>query len=405
MVLAAIVFLCAGCGFNGLNSMTVPGAQGTDRGSYHLTAIIPDAAGLVQNAPVLLDDATVGSVGTMKVDHWKARITVRLNGGTRIPEGSHVMVGMTSVLGSMNLQIVQPAQPNGRYLAAGATIPFTKCPEQRNIQTDPGTPQVPDVNVAQQVSQCTYPSTEQALSSLSVILNGGGLAQAGDIVHELDATLGGREALIAELIPRLNTLVSDLNSQRDNIIDAMTGLDRLSAILADNKTTVANALADGPKILKVLVDQRPQFVAALDALGKLSATTDDILDANSGDIKTITANLVPVLDQLQRSGPSLTNSLDILLTFPFSEKVIPQIVRGDYVNAAINLDLTQGRLQRGVLAEVGGGSTFYGPEGVLGKPAGAAAHGVDPFTAPLDPKQGSGPALQTPGSGTRGVGG
>ena len=47
-------------------------------------------------------------------------------------------------------------------------------------------PPEPDINSAQQVPGCSYPTTEQVLSSLSVVLNGGGLSQFGDVVHEME---------------------------------------------------------------------------------------------------------------------------------------------------------------------------------------------------------------------------
>ena len=41
---------------------------------------------LVNNAPVLLDDSTVGSVGEMKVaDDWNAALTIWLNRGVKVP--------------------------------------------------------------------------------------------------------------------------------------------------------------------------------------------------------------------------------------------------------------------------------------------------------------------------------
>jgi phospholipid/cholesterol/gamma-HCH transport system substrate-binding protein len=163
----------------------------------------------------------------------------------------------------------------------------------------------------------------------------------------------------------------------------MEGLDRLSERINEQSPVVERALQQGPDILKLLVDQRVHFTDALGALSTLSRTTDDILQANSEDIRVVVSNLVPVLDQLQSTGPALTQSLGILLTFPFAEKAIPQVVRGDYLNGAINLDLTFGRLERGALASVGVASRFYGPEGMFGKPAGAAGRGDNPFTGPL----------------------
>ncbi|PYE20023.1 phospholipid/cholesterol/gamma-HCH transport system substrate-binding protein [Williamsia limnetica] len=383
---AAVVssaLVVTGCSFDGLNSLPVPGAEGTGSGSYELMAMIPNAANLVQNAPVLINDATVGSVGKIEVKNWQAELTLRLNEGTQVPVGSYVMVGLTSVLGSLNLQIVQPENADRGTMAPGDQIPATSCPEQENIAPPTNTEPIPDINSAQQVAACTYPTTEQVLSSLSVVLNGGGLAQVGDIVHEMNAALAGRQDLLRDLIPRLNTLVGELNDQRENIIRAMEGLDRLTGTINKQAPVVEKALADGPKILKLLVDQRVHFTDALGALSRMSRTTDDILKANSEDIEVLTSNLVPVLDQLQSTGPSLTQSLGILLTFPFAEQAIPQVVRGDYLNAVINLDLTFGRLQRGALASVGVASQFYGPEGMFGKPAGAAGRGDNPFTGPL----------------------
>lgn len=378
---ASLALVLAGCSFDGPNSLPVPGAEGTGGGSYEITAVIPSAAGLVNNAPVLIDDATVGSIGDIEVQDWNALVTMRLNDGVIVPRGSHVMVGLTSVLGSTHLEIVQPAEPEGGRLEPGDQIPLTKCPEQSNIVTDPSVPAVPDINAAQQVSACTYPSTEQVLSSLSVVLNGGGLSQIGDIVHEMSDVFGGREEQIKELIPRLNTLVADLDAQKGNIIRATEGLDRLSRTMNEQKGTIERALADAPQILQLLVDQRQQFLDTLGSVATLSKTANDILDANSEDIVTIVEGIEPALDQLQAAGPAMTQSLNILLTFPFYEPTIRRIVKGDYVNSDLVLDLTLERLNKTMFASLG----VTGPEGVLGRPAGAAARGLNPFIAPLQP--------------------
>lgn len=378
---ASLALILAGCSFDGPNSLPVPGAEGTGGGSYEITALIPSAAGLVNNAPVLIDDATVGSIGDIEVEDWNALVTIRLNDGVIVPRGSHVMVGLTSALGSTHLEIVQPAEPEGGRLEAGDQIPLTKCPEQSNIVTDPSVPAVPDINAAQQVSACTYPSTKQVLSSLSVVLNGGGLSQIGDIVHEMSEVFGGREDQIKKLIPRLNTLVADLDAQKGNIIRATEGLDRLSRTMNEQSGTIERALDDSPQILQLLVDQRQQFLDTLGSVATLSKTANDILDANSEDIVTIVEGIEPALDQLQAAGPAMTQSLNILLTFPFYEPTIRRIVKGDYVNSDLTLDLTLERLDKSMFASLG----VTGPEGVFGRPAGAAARGLNPFIAPLQP--------------------
>ena len=381
LMVAVVTTVATACGFDGADSLPVPGAQGTGNGSWEISAVIPTAAGLTNKSPVMLNDVTVGSVGDIDVDtDWHAKLPIRLNPGVQVPRGSYVKVGMTSVLGSTHLQIVPPQQVTAGYLHAGDQIPLPSCPEQKNI-AQPSGQRVADINSAQQVPQCAFPTTEQVLSALSVVLNGGGLSQLGDVTHELSQILGGNADSIRQLVPRLDTLVSDLAGQSGHIIDAMNGLDRLSTTINQQKPTVEKALADGPDILRMLNDERDKFTGALSALSGLSRTVNDVLRANTADIKTIVANLNPTLGALAAAGPALPAATKILFTFPFLEETIPQIVKGDYVNSDLVLDLTVDRLKQTILMTSG----LVGPEGVTGQPAGAAKRGLDPFTSPLVP--------------------
>ncbi|MFT4043052.1 MAG: MCE family protein [Gordonia sp. (in: high G+C Gram-positive bacteria)] len=386
LALIGVAVITSACGFSGVASLPMPGAQGTRDGSYEISAVIPTAAGLTNNAPVMIDDVTVGSVGDISVGpDWHAKLSIRLNPGVRVPDGSYVMVGMTSVLGSTHLSIVAPPGLSRSYLDAGATIALPSCPAQENIVATAhaalpaGTTPLADITVAQQVPQCAFPTTEQVLSSLSVVLNGGGLSELGDITHELNEIFGGNAESIRALLPRLNTLVAQLNTQTGDIISALNGLNRLTVTLNQQAPTVTKALADGPEILGLLNDERHKLVAALSSVGRLSHTANDVLTANRDDIKTIVANLRPVLAGVAAAGPAVASSTRILLTFPFLEETITKIVKGDYVNSDLVLDLTVNKLKSSILMTSG----LIGPEAVAAAPAGAAKRGLNPFTSPL----------------------
>mgnify|MGYP006999174261 CR=1 FL=1 len=92
-------------------------------------------------------------------------------------------------------------------------------------------------------------------------------------------------------------------------------------------------------------------------------------------------SLFALLANLADAGSDLPDALQILLTFPFYEPTIRRIVKGDYVNSDLVLDLTVERLSKSMFASLG----VTGPEGVFGRPAGAAARGLNPFIAPLQP--------------------
>ncbi|MFM9378663.1 MlaD family protein [Gordonia sp. VNK21] len=376
---AVLVAPLSACGVDVVSGVSSIGAAGTGQDAYSITALIPSAAGLVKNAPVMMTDATVGSVGDIKVENWKAKITLRLDKGVKVPVGSHAMIGMTSVLGSSHVAIVPPEHPDGKFVTAGGALELPDCPEQENIAVPDKDP-VPDITSSQQVDPCRYPTTEQVLSSLSVVLNGGGLSQAGSVVTELNKVFGGREDVLKDLLPRLTTFVDDLDEQTDNIIAAMNGLDRLAASINAQQPTVERALADSPQILQLMVDQRENLVNALGAVGQLSDTANQVLRKNRDDIETIVPNVRALLSQLATTGPALMNSLRVLLTFPFVQDKIDGLVRGDYVNSDLVLDLTVDRLNKTFMQ----GAGLTGPEGLLGISAGAARKTSDPFAAPFE---------------------
>ena len=375
---AALLLPVTACGGDVVSRVASVGAQGTGQGAYEITALIPSAAGLVRNGRVMMYDTTVGSIGDLQVDNWAAKVTIRLNGDVKVPEGSHAMVGMTSVLGSSHLAIIPPQETTGRTVRPGGSLSLPDCPEPGNIAQPQGKV-VPDINSAQIVDPCRFPTTEQVLSSLSVVLNGGGLSQMGEIVDELSQAFSGRQNDLETLIPRMNTLVSDLDKQTANIISATEGLDRLSSAINAQTPTVQRALASAPQILQLLIDEEQNLVTALGKVGDLSSTANEVLRANTEDLKVIAPNMRALMQQLATTGPALTNSLRILLTFPFLQESITTIVKGDYVNSDLVLDLTFDRLNQTMLQSVG----LTGPEGLLGAAAASAGQSGNPLIEPF----------------------
>lgn len=84
--------------------------------------------------------------------------------------------------------------------------------------------------------------------------------------------------------------MGELDGQRENIIAATQGLDRLASAVNDQSPTLRQALRDSPKILRLLTDQRQHFTDTLGAMATLSNTANRILKANSDDITTIVGN-------------------------------------------------------------------------------------------------------------------
>ncbi|CAM3127815.1 MCE family protein [Prescottella defluvii] len=356
--LLAATLVLSGCEWSGLNSVSLPGTQGRGDGAYEVEIQMPNVTTLTENSPVRVGDVTVGSVSKIAVQGWHALVTASLNGDVDLPANSTAKIGQTSLLGSAHLELAPPAgeAPTGR-LADGDVIPLDRAG--------------------------VFPTTEQTLSSLSVVLNGGGLAQLQDITSELNKALDGREDSVRDLLPQLDTLVGSLDRQRNEIVSAMEGINRLADTAAKQTDTISNALDGIPPALEVLVDQRQDITNAMVSLGQLSDVADRLIKESGDDFATNVRALIPTLTALANSGESLTQVLGVLLTFPFPQAGLNNVIRGDYANLGMTIDLTVPRLELNFLSGTPMGGRLSSPEGILAKDAGVAGQAQDPLRAPL----------------------
>ena len=310
-----------GCAFQGLNSLPLPGAVGRGPGAATYHVELSNVATLESNSPVLINDVVVGSVGPMKVDNWHADVEISVKPDVVVPANAVATVGQTSLLGSMHLAL-NPAlgeKPSGR-LQPGATIPLNQ--------------------------SATYPTTERTLSSLSAVLNGGGLGQIGDIIHNASVAVAGREPQIRELLTRLDNFIGVLDNQRDEIITTIQQLNRVAGTFAGQREVIDRALRDIPPALDVLIKERPTLTTALTRLGEFGDTATQLVNDAGDDLVTNLRNLDPALKALADIGPDLFSALIFATAFPYGPPFADKITKGDYINLYATFDLTYARLKR-----------------------------------------------------------
>ena len=316
-----VVLTASGCAFQGLNSLPLPGAvgRGSDANIYHVE--VANVATLESNSPVMMGDVVIGSVGKMTVHNWNADVEVSVKPDVIVPANAVATVGQTSLLGSMHLALNPPIgqQAQGR-LAPGSSVPLN--------QTS------------------TYPSTEKTLASLSAVVNGGGLGQIGDIIHNFSTALTGREEDVRDLLIRLDNFVGVLDRQRANIVAAIQDLNRLAATFAGQHDVIERVIREVPPALDVLIKERPRITTALQKLGTFGDTATQLANDSTADLVTDLKNLEPTIKALADVGPDLPTALTYATTFPYSQALLDRAVRGDYMNLFAVIDLTIPRLKR-----------------------------------------------------------
>ena len=316
---ALTVISMSGCGWQGLNSLPMPGTEGRGPGAFEVQAQLPDVTTLERNSRVRVGDVNVGTVTRIERQDWHGLITITLNGDVDLPANATVTLGQTSVFGSPHIELAAPAgvPPQGK-LHSGALIPLS--------------------------SGSNYPTTEQTLSALSLLLNGGGIGQVQEITKEFTTALAGREGDLKNLIQQIDQFIGKVQAQTGDIIDAIDSLNHLAGQFAEQKPTLDAALKTLPDALQVLKDQRSDLADALDRFGKLSALTADAVNQTKDNLIQELKDLGPVLESLANAGPALTRSLSLLSTFPWAKEVITNAFRGDYVNLTMVVDLTLSRI-------------------------------------------------------------
>lgn len=322
---AAAVVAGALTGCQGVYDLPLPGGAATGSDAYHVTVEFADVLDLVPQSAVKVNDVTVGSVDDVQLEGWHARVTLRLRPSVHLPDNAVAELRQTSLLGEKFVSLSPPTSeaPRGR-LQEGDTIPLVR--SGRN------------------------PEVEEVLSALSLVLNGGGVAQLKTINVELTRAMRGHESDIRGAIGQLDTFIGSLDAHRSEVVRAIDGLDRLSARLAAQKTQIANAVEDLGPGLKVLADQRAQLTRMLTALSDLGRVGTRVVDASRADTVANLRALQPILTQLAEAGDNLPKALEIAFTYPFPRAAVDG-VKGDFTNLRITADLDL----RTILTNLNGG--------------------------------------------------
>lgn len=323
LVVVALAAL-GGCGWRGVNSLALPGTEGRGPDAFTIQAQLPDVGTLEQNSRVQVGDVTVGNVTRIERQGWHALLTIRLNGDVDLPANTTATIGQTSLLGSLHIELAPPVTVAAEgKLTDGALIPLAR--------------------------SGSYPSTEQTLASISLLLNGGGIGQIQDISDALSAALTGRADDLRSLIEQLDVFMSDLDEQSGDIIATADSLNRLVGQAAEQRPVLDKALDTLPKALDVLKDERENLADALDALGKFSALVADSTNQTKEALVRELRQMGPVLQSLADAGPALTRALSLFATYPFAKETIDKWARGDYANLTAVIDLTLSRLDAAFL--------------------------------------------------------
>lgn len=304
--------LATGCEYDGASSLPLPGAVGTD--GYAVSMTFTDATNLVVRETCRTNDVVVGTVESVELnDELQAEVVCRIRKDVALPANVRAMIRETSLLGERYVALDPPAteEPQGE-LAADTVIP------------------VADTHVV--------PNVEVVFGALSQVLNGGGLASIETISRELATAFEGAD--LTATMGEIQHLVGTLDANRDEVVNALTSLNRLAGRLSRQRSVIATALDTVPDGLEALERQRPRLIRTVEALARLSDVALPLIRDSKATTVANLRDLEVVLRELATEKRLLTDAIEGIITFPFPTNSLAT-AQGDYAGmfATIGFDV------------------------------------------------------------------
>jgi phospholipid/cholesterol/gamma-HCH transport system substrate-binding protein len=319
LILVGTVLL-SGCDFD-VYKLPLPG--GTDVGSDPITVHVEfrDVLDLVPKSTVKVNDVSVGQVTDIKLQGYTADVTLQVRNDVKLPDNAIAEIRQTSLLGEKFVSLSAPA--------AGASDGLLQSGDEIPLERTGNNPEV-----------------EEVLGALSLLLNGGGVAQLKTIATELNKTLEGREDTAKSVLTQIASFTQQLDDNKVQIVNAIESLNRLALNVHAQQGTIDAALEQLPSALQSLDSQRGDLVKMLQALNELGDVGVRVIQASKQSTIESIQQLQPVLTELASTGDDFVKAFNVFLTYPFVDEVVgrdPQVARnlhmGDYTNLSIELPL------------------------------------------------------------------
>ena len=319
-VAACGAVLLSGCEFS-VYDLPLPGGTDVGDNPYEVVVEFRDVLDLVPESTVKVDDISVGTVEEVDLKGYTAEVTILLREDVELPDDAEATIRQTSLLGEKFVSLAAPEKnPSPNPLSDGDVIPLERT--GRNTEV------------------------EEMLGALSLVLNGGGVAQLKTISKELTNIFEGREGTVKSVLEQIRIFMSQLDGSRNQIVRALEQVNSLAISLNAETDTLDLALEELPAAIASVDRQRDDIIQMLSALADLSSVGTRVIQQSKQNTVTSLNSLAPVLTEFADAGDDFVNSLQIFLTYPFIDGVVgknPQQARdlhmGDYTNLSIELDL------------------------------------------------------------------
>lgn len=299
--------LVAGCGGPTFSSLPLPGS-GVSGSTIQVSATFAEALNLAQGAAVRINGVDSGRVQDVTTKDFRAVVTMKIRKNAKLRQDATARLRYTTPLGELFVDVTNPA--------AGSLV------------TDGGSFGLKQTSTA--------PTVEDALSSASLLINGGGLNQLQTITTEANKALGGHEHALRDLLAKGSNLLTQINGSSAQIDHALRSLDSASRVLQQRKAIIHKALIDVRPAAATLRANTANLTALLTSLNRFAGTANTTVNATRAQIITLIHDAGPVLQEMVSVRPVFPATLKALLHL---RTILTRVIPGDYLNLGTHLEI------------------------------------------------------------------
>jgi len=303
--LAGLALLC-GCGPT-MADLPLPGS-GVSGDTVTVKVEFDEALNLARGAQVRVNGVSSGKVRSVTTRDFKAIAVLDVRRSAQMRANATARLRYTTPLGELFVEVTNPASG----------------------------PLVTDGELLSTKQTTTAPTVEDALASASLLVNGGGLNQLQTVTEELNASIGGREDKVRQLMERTDTFLTQANATTGEIDRALRALATVSAVLNANRATIDAAMTDIRPAARVLRENTPGLTRLLAKLTEFSGTANDVVGATRSQIVQMLREVSPVLDEFIANRQTLGPSLKALVSL---NDELNNAIPGDYANMKLEMQM------------------------------------------------------------------
>lgn len=262
----------------GITVVSVRAANGDFSGAYRLSGYFPRAGeGLEPGSEVVYRGVQVGHVATIALSGTRAKVTLLLSPGFRLPADARATIEPLNLFGAEEVTLKAPGGPHGPYLAPGAVLSRTTTSDELGTLFTAAAPllsKITTANLATVVGELAQASNGEGPRIKASIGAGASLAAFFDqtLAAQLAAfdsfasftaalapdgtSMNGIAAAENVALPAFNHEAADYSKLLANLTSFSAELGRL---LTDYHPTIDTLLTDGANPARVLTAQQAEL--------------------------------------------------------------------------------------------------------------------------------------------------